>query len=103
MVEYLTVFDKLRKQYQDDSFYLKTHFDEKLYAKLQKDVDSYYDELFNRNVRFIEKYVGFDMRVLGPILASIVSIFEGHQFVYQDLILTVTYGKLIICPKILRL
>ena len=87
MEEYLAIFDKLRNQFHNDSLYLNIHFDTELIPKLQKVVDSYYDEKFNHHVRIIEKYSSFDMRVLGPILASIVSIFEGHQFVYQDITL----------------
>ena len=88
MEEYFIMLDSIRKQYQSASSHLKKHFNVELLTQLQKVVDNYYNELFFKNVKILEKYSNFDMRILGPILASIASIFEGHEFVYQDNIMT---------------
>lgn len=88
MKEYFAILDNLRRRYQSDSLYLRKRFDSKILPKLQQVVDNYYNELFEKEVKIMEKYSNFDMQVLGPILASIVSIFEGHEFAYQDVIVT---------------
>lgn len=88
MEEYFLLLDTIKKRYEYDSLYLKQQFEGELLTNLQKVVVNYYNELFNKKVRVIEKYSNFDMRVLGSILASIVSVFEGHQFVYQDVTIT---------------
>lgn len=76
----------IQGNYQNDITYLQNYFTDELLKKLMQDVRANYDEVIDKYLKDIKKYFIFDVRLLGSIIASIVSIFEGHLFCYQDVL-----------------
>lgn len=88
MDEIFTNLTTLKTRYENDIVYLQNHFEGKLLTQLQEKVFNYYNELFNQELKNVEKYSSFNMQLLGPVLASIATVFEGHQFVCQDVVMS---------------
>ena len=87
MNEYFIELEDIKKSFYQDLTYLESNFEGELFSKLKKTLLNHYQDIYYQKIKIINKYTNFDMRILGPILASIVSVFEGHLFVYQDLMI----------------
>ena len=85
MNEYFITLDEIKKSFYQNLTYLENNFQGELFSKLKNTLLNHYQDIFSQKIKIINKYTNFDMRILGPILASIVSIFEGHLYKYQDL------------------
>ena len=85
MNEYFITLDEIKKSFYQDLTYIENNFQGELFSKLKNTLLNHYQDIFSQKIKIINKYTNFDMRILGPILASIVSIFEGHLYKYQDL------------------
>ena len=85
MDEYFHQLEDLKKSYHKDLAYLEAHFADELLTKFTKILENHYNDILSSKLRYMGKYVEFNMQVFGPILASIASIFEGHLYVYQDI------------------